>query len=134
MGGTSLIGSNPISIQRYGTMISYPGDTNILESISGYMTMLLSDINSVEKRLQEALNNMSNKYWYRDVLKWLELLFTIFKPNEVPPGISSSSSEVKSKFFQLEKILKNLYSKQLKIMMDSIQKSKILQSFKKFKI
>jgi hypothetical protein len=127
MGGTSLIGSNPISIQRYGTMISYPGDTNILESISGYMTMLLSDINSVEKRLQEALNNMSNKYWYRDVLKWLELLFTIFKPNEVPPGISSSSSEVKSKFFQLEKILKNLYSKQLKIMMDSIQKSKILQ-------
>jgi hypothetical protein len=127
MGGTSLMGSNPISLQRYGTIISYPGDTNILESISGYMTMLLSDINSVEKRLQEALDNMSNMYWYRDVLKWLELLFTIFKPNEVPPGRSSSSSEIKSKFFQLEKILKILYSKQLKIMMDYLQKSKILQ-------
>ena len=127
MGGTSLMGSNPISIQRYGTIISYPGDTNILESISGYMTMFLSDINSVIKRLQESLNNMSNMYWYRDVLKWLELLFTIFKPNDVPSGKSITGSEIKSRFYQLEKILKILYSKQINIMMDYIQKSKILQ-------
>jgi hypothetical protein len=127
MGGTSLIGTNSISIQRYGTIISYPGDTNILESVSEYMKMLLSDINSVEKRLNEALDNMSNMYWYRDVLKWLELLFTIFKPNDVPNGITLSGSEIKLRFYQLEKILKILYSKQLNIMTSYIQKSKILQ-------
>jgi len=127
MGGTSLMGSNPISLQKYGSVISYPGDTNVLESISGYMTMFLSDINTVEERLQQSLNNMSNMYWYRDVLRWLEVLFNIFKPNDAPLGRSYSSTEIKARFFQLEKILKILYSKEIKLMIDYLQKSKILQ-------
>ena len=119
MGGTSLMGSNPISLQKYGTIISYPGDTNILEGISGYMTMLLSDIHAVEKRLQQALHNMGNRFWYRDVLRWLEVLFNIFKPNEALAGRSYSSIEIKAKFFQLEKILKILYSRQINLMVMS---------------
>jgi len=91
------------------------------------MTMFLSDVSSVEERLQQALNNMGNMYWYRDILRWLEVLFDIFKPNDAPAGRSYSSSEIKAKFFQLEKILKILYSKQIKLMSDYLQKTTTLQ-------
>jgi hypothetical protein len=127
MGGTSLMGSNPLSLQKYGNIVSYPGDTNILEGISGYMTMLLSDVNSVEERLQQALSNMGNMFWYRDVLRWLEVLFNIFKPNDAPAGRSYSSTEIKARFFQLEKILKILYSRQINLMINYLQKTKVLQ-------
>jgi hypothetical protein len=66
-------------------------------------------------------------YWYRDVLRWLEVLFNLFKPNDAPLGRSYSSIEIKSRFFQLEKILKILYSKEIKLMIDYLQKSKVLQ-------
>ena len=127
MGGTSLINYSPISIQRYGHIISYPGDKNLLEGISSYLTMFFSDVAILENRLQQALFNMSNMYWYRDVLKWLEILFEIFKPHDAPPGKAISSMEVSAKFYQLEKVLKILYSKELKLMIDYIQKSNILQ-------
>jgi hypothetical protein len=127
MGGTSLMGENSLSLQKYGSIVNYPGDINILEGVSGYLTILMSDINIVEKRLQQALNNMSNMFWYRDILRWLEVLFIIFKPNEAPMGKSYSSSEIKAKFFKVEKILKILYSKQINIMSDYIQKTKVLQ-------
>jgi len=127
MGGTSLMGSDPFSIQRYGTVISYPGDSGILENMSGYLTMMLSDINIIEQRLQQSLDNMSNMYWYRDILRWLEVLFTTFKPNDAPVGRSYTGAEIKARFFKLEKILKILYSKQIIIMNEYIQKTKILQ-------
>lgn len=127
MGGTSLMGSNPLSFEKYGSIISYPGDRNVLEGVSGYLSMILSDINLIEERLKDALENMSNMYWYRDILRWLEVLFTIFKPNDAPAGRSYSSMEIKANFFQLEKILKILYSKQLTLMIDYIQKTNMLQ-------
>ena len=127
MGGTSLMGSNPMSIQKYGNIISYPGDKNLLEGISSYLTMFFSDIAIIENRLNQALSNMGNMYWYRDILKWLEILFEIFKPHEAPPGQAISNIEVTAKFYKLERVLKILYSKQLISMTDYIQKSNFLQ-------
>ena len=127
MGGTSLMGSNPISVERNGNLISYPGDRNLLEGISSYLTMFFSDIAIIENRLQQSLNNMGNMYWYRDVLKWLEILFELFKPYSVSDSKSMSSMEVRAKFYQLQRVLKNLYMKQLTLMNDYIQKSNILQ-------
>lgn len=127
MGGTSLMGSSPLTIQKFGETITYPGDNNVLESIYGYLPVLFTDVSVIEERLKQALYNMSNMYWYRDVVRWLEVLFHIFKPEEIPIGQPQTGLQIKSKFFQIEKILRIMYTKQLKIMMDYIQKTKILQ-------
>ena len=71
-----------MTIERYGKVVSYPGDTSVLEDVSGFLNLFMSDINLVSKKLRGSLDNMSNKYWYRDVLRWLGVLFITLKPYE----------------------------------------------------
>jgi len=129
MGGTSLQGNTEINVQRFAEQVVYPGDASVMESVASYLDLLNSDIGTLGSRLQTGLENMSSKYWRRDVLRWLEVLFKIFKFNDQTPGQRSTvdQSRMKLMFTQLERILKILYTKQLGTMKDMLQKVSSLE-------
>lgn len=127
MGGLSLIKQTPLIVQKYDSIIEYPGDINILETISMYIPLLNGDMEIIKTRLNDALHNMSNQYWYRDILRWLEILFNMFEPHERKHATSHTSASLKQKFYQLENLLKVLYSKQITLIMNYIQKESSLQ-------
>ena len=127
MGGLSLYGTGPFSLQKYGKIISYPGDVNVMENVSEYISMFVNDIHTLENNIKKGLYNMQNFFWKRDVLRWLEILFLIFEPHKAPLHDSYSTIEINSMFFKLEKNIKVLYSKQINIIVNYLQKLKILQ-------
>ena len=127
MGGMSLIKTS-LTIQRFGNTITYPNDVIVLERISNYLKMFFSDMAIVENRLRQALHNMSNMYWYRDILRWLEILFQTLRPHDVPAGDSGDPKTLQLNFYKLEKIIKNMYSKKLQIITSFNQMSSMLQS------
>lgn len=125
MGGLSLVNGS-FSVSKFGKISEYPGDISILEGISEYVSLLLSDLSIIRKRLNDSQINLANKYWYRDILLWLEVMFRIFEPNILKPNEQYTSAQLKIKFFQLEKIIKILYSKQITITNNYVQKYNLL--------
>lgn len=128
MGGTSLQGNVEINSQRFSEQVVYPGDASVMESVASYLDLLNSDIGTLGSRLQVGLENMSSKYWRRDVLRWLEVLFSIFKFNN-PDELSTKidQSDIRLKFSQLSRILKIMYTKQLGTIKDMLQKVSSLE-------
>lgn len=124
MGGTSLQGDQEISVQRFNEQVLYPGDASVMESLSSYLDLLNSDLNTIGSQLQRGLEFMARKYWTRDVRKWLEVIFQIFKFRE--PG-TTGDLPVSFKFSQLERIIKILYTKQISTMRDYLQKSAVME-------
>jgi hypothetical protein len=127
MGGTSLQGNIEFSDQRFSEQVTYPGDTNLMETMAGYFDLLNSDLNAIGSTLQIGLEKLSRKYWYRDVVRWLEVIFKIF---QLGKDVSKSGSETQMlsfRFSQMEKIVKLLYTKQIGFMKDFIQKANSLE-------
>ena len=127
MGGLSLIKYSPLITQKNGNIIEYPGDVNVLETISSFIPLFQDDISYIEKQLSSGIFNMANKYWYRDILKWIEVLFNIFEPHESNHNSSHTSAYLKEKFYRLEQLLKVLYTKQITLIQNYIQKEASLQ-------
>lgn len=121
MGGTSLQGDEEISVQRFNEQVIYPGDANVMESLSHYLDLLSSDMNSVNTQIQHGLDNMATQYWKRDVRRWLEVIYQTFDFFQAPHD-TSQLGLVKTKFSQIERILKIMYTKQISIMRDYLQK------------
>jgi hypothetical protein len=115
IGGTLLINTPSITIEKYGNIINYPGDNNVYDGMSRYLKIFILDIDTFEKRLQNSLTNMSSMYWYRDVLKWLEILFIIFKPFNASVTDHVPIPEMKIRFSKMKNVLEILYNKILNI-------------------
>jgi hypothetical protein len=115
IGGTLLINTPSITIEKYGNIINYPGDNNVYDGMSRYLKIFILDIDTFEKRLQNSLTNMSSMYWYRDVLKWLEVLFIIFKPFNASVTDYVPIPEMKIRFSKMKNVLEILYNKILNI-------------------
>ena len=125
MGGLSLIKYSPLITQKNGNIIEYPGDVNVLETISSFIPLFQDDISYIEKQLSSGIFNMANKL--RDILKWIEVLFNIFEPHESNHNSSHTSAYLKEKFYKLEQLLKVLYTKQITLIQNYIQKEASLQ-------
>jgi len=113
MGGLSLQGNNSFRIERMGKTIQYPGDTNVLKEFERYISSFSNDLSNVQETLRNSLNNLQSKYWYRDVIKWVEVMFFIFEPKEVLGGIPKSNIEIDTGIGKVENILKRLFSKKI---------------------
>lgn len=116
VGGLSLKGNNVFRLQRMGKTIVYPGDEKILEVMQNYITLLDNDLSKIQNILHISFSNIQTKYWYRDVLKWVDTMFYVFKPKEQYGNSPKTETEVKTGFANVEKILKNLHSKKIEYM------------------
>jgi hypothetical protein len=125
MGGTSLQGNDEISVQRFNEQVVYPGDASVMESLSSYLDLLNSDLNTVGSQLQVGLENMSQKYWTRDVRKWLEVIFQTFQFHSTPSRVGDQ--QTRFKFSSMERIVKLIYTKQISVMRDFLQKINALE-------
>lgn len=126
MGGLSLISNSQsaFSVSRFSSIVRYPGDEAILNYLSDFSKAFLSDVGVLQKEMKKALYHLSHRYWYRDVIRWLEVLFDTFEPEAAPEARAYSLLEVKQRFFRLETLLKILMGKQMAIMQRYAQKSK----------
>ena len=113
MGGLSLKGNNPFHIQRLGKTITYPGDTIVLNQIQKYISLLDNDLSKIQNILNISFDNIQTKYWYRDILKWVDTMFYIFKPVEQYGNSPKTELEVKTGFAKAEQIIKILQSKKI---------------------
>jgi len=124
MGGLSLINKNKLSLERFGNEQTYPGDISILEKVNRYIPDFFSDINKIEENLIKSLNNLSNKYWKKDINYWIKKITDIF---EVNYNLFSNQRqfreiEIKQKFDSLDAELKKLYKKEIDIMNTYVEK------------
>jgi hypothetical protein len=117
MGGTSLMGSYPIKVERDGSLQIYPGDTSVLKDIDSYLKNFYSDITQVSNTLNDVLKKMSDKYSYRDIILWLGVFFKVFDPSN-----PSSVQLLESNFTNIEKMVKRLYAKQIQLKINYLQK------------
>lgn len=125
MGGTSLEGNQEITTQRFAETITYPGDMVVMEQLSGYLDLLNSDLGTIGNSLMSGIDNMTNMYWKRDLLRWMEVMFIIFNFEE--EAKTYDNQRIRLKFVSLERIVKILYTKQIGAIKDYLQKMASLE-------
>ena len=118
MGGTSFMTNMPFSIEKNDKIINYPGDNYVLESTSSYLGLFLGDIQNIQTNLNKGLTNLTNNFWYRDVMKWLQVICKIYEPDSASTSSSPKTVILTSKFYILENLLRKFYLKQIRLIFE----------------
>jgi hypothetical protein len=126
LGGTSLQGNSEITVQRFNQYLVYPGDASVMEAVSNYFELANTDMNLIDTQIKNGIQNLTRRFWKRDVRRWLEVIHQIFEFFQ-RGGILAGHNLSKIKFPHVESILRMMYNKQITMMKEYIQKSVALE-------
>jgi hypothetical protein len=121
MGGLSYQWDESIQVTRMNEQVVYPGDATVLGNVGTYGNLWVSDIENISKEVQFGMRRLSHMYWWRDIIRWMELVYTILRPQPMIPG-----PEKDKRYKDLENVLKVLFEKQITIMRDYVSRLRAL--------
>lgn len=116
VGSMGMSWSDPIQSGALGEYFTYPGDMYVIQSLGSYSNMMYQDINKLRDVLTQTINRTGTSYWWRDIVRWLEILYKILDPR--PPVTNE-----KQRFDRLSNLIRQVYLSGLNQMRNYISKS-----------
>lgn len=109
MGGLTYQWNNSIQVTRVGKDVMYPGDLATMTTIGNYTNMWMADLLNIDKEVQFGLKRLSQMYWWRDIVKWMEMVYAVLNPGNYP----ATREERITRYNKLRSVIETIYAKQL---------------------
>jgi len=121
MGGTLLLGDKEFETTKLNSVSKAVSDVQALDEVNMFIDTFLNDIVEIKRDIKNAVDNLRDKFWKKDVIFWLEIIIEIFNPYIDPSIGSYSDSYIGNSFEKIRKIIKDIHNKEIQFMKKYIE-------------